>query len=132
MTEPLDEKYLVWLYERTGQSPSNPRKEYWSLMRQLFTKEFVWIIPNDDNRVEDGRDLRYRFLEEQRIKKVDPDWMILGCSMLELLIGLANRLEFEGGGLACNWFWQLITNLDLDKYDDTYVKKKSTCTKRNR
>jgi hypothetical protein len=119
MSEPLDEQYLIWLYARIGSvKVTNPSRTYWSLIRQLFTKEFVWIIPNDDNRVEDGRDLRYRFLEENNVEDIDPNWMGLGCSILELLLGLANRLSFEAEGFSKDWFWELLKNLGLDKYND--------------
>lgn len=85
---PLDELYFTWLYSQVGSvKDRNPSRSYWKILRKLFTKEFVWIVPNDDNRAEDGRDLRLEFLEEHDIQDVDPNWMRLGCSMLELLIG---------------------------------------------
>lgn len=121
MNEPLDEKYLTWLYSKMCEvAEVRPEHSYWGLFRQLFTKEFVWIVANDDNRVEDGRDLRYRFLEEYRIDHVDANWMGLGCSMLELLMGLATRMEFEIDGRADEWFWKLLKNVRLDKYNDTH------------
>jgi len=98
-------------------------------MRQLFTKEFVWIIPNDDNRVEDGRDLRYRFLEENHIIDVDPNWMGLGCSFLELLLGLANRLEFEAERTAREWFWELMSNSGLAPFDDAEYQENKHAAK---
>jgi len=62
MNEPLDDLYLTWLYSQIGSIKlKQPSRTYWSLFRQLYTKEFVWIIPNDDNRIEDGRDLRFKF-----------------------------------------------------------------------
>lgn len=119
MNAPLDDLYLTWLYSQVcSVRLKNPRRTYWSLMRQLFTKEFVWIIPNDDNRVEDGRDLRHEFIEEREIDDVDPDWMGLGCSFLEMLIGLSRRLTFEAEGEPREWFFELLENLDLAKYND--------------
>lgn len=124
MNEPLDEQYLTWLYSKIGSTrTTDSHRTYWKLCRQLYTKEFVWIIPNDDNRVEDGRDLRYEFLEENNLLHVDPDWMGLGCSMFELLLGLARRLAFEAEGEPRVWFWHLITNLGLDYVDDGFNKK---------
>lgn len=119
MSKPLDELYLEWLYSQVGSVRIRTRsKTYWSLLRQLYIKEFVWIIPNDDNRVEDGRDLRIKFLEQCGLEDVDPDWMGLGCSFLEMLIGLAKRLSFEDGRGVAFWFWQLIENLKLDYLND--------------
>jgi hypothetical protein len=116
---PLDELYFTWLYSKVGSvKVANPSKTYWSLLKKLFTKEFVWIVANDDNRAEDGRDLRKEFMEDEGIASVDDDWMRLGCSMLELLIALSRRLEFEAGNTPRYWFWVMMQNLLLDKYSD--------------
>lgn len=125
ITVPLDEAYLVWLYSRVGKvNLRSPSKTHWNLLRFLFSKEFIWLIPNDDNRAADGRDLRHEFLFESRISEdeIDPFWMELGCSFLEMLIGLARRLAFEeddGDPRAC--FWHLISVLELDGYTDNVV-----------
>lgn len=119
MTFELEESYFTWLYHQVASLRiKNPSKTYWSLARQLFTTEFVWFIPNDDNRVEDGRDLRHEFLAEAEIEEVDPEWMRQGCSMLEMLIGLSRRLSFEDDGTPRDWFWKLIENLDLERCTD--------------
>jgi hypothetical protein len=39
--------------------------------------------------------------------------MSIGCSMLEMLIALCYRLEFEDGREMDEWFWELMKNLDL-------------------
>ena len=117
----LDEEYFIWLYKQIGNSRlKNPSRTHWSLARQLFTKEFVWIVPNDDNRVEDGRDLRHEFLEASEILDPSPEWIGLGCSFLEMLIGLSRRLSFETDGEPREWFWQLIENLDIYHNDQVY------------
>lgn len=121
MNEPLDELYLRWLYSQVSSVRTKTQtRTYWSLFRQLYTKEFVWFIPNDDNRAADGCNLRLEFLEEQELEygDVDPSWMGLGCSMLELLVGLSRRLSFETGGESRDWFWELLENLDLRQYND--------------
>lgn len=119
MSKPLDELYFVWLYSQVGDPElKNPSRTYWRMLRQLFTKEFVWFIPNDDNRIEDGKDLRHEFVDQARLRDVDPAWSRLGCSMLELLIGLSRRLSFQAEGESRDWFWHLIENLDLREYND--------------
>jgi len=119
MKEPLDETYFVWLYSQVG----DPRikglhRTYWKVLKKLFTKEFVWIVPNDDNRVEDGRELRYEFVHDEGLNDVDPDWLHLGCSMLELLVGLSRRLAFVAEGEPSGWFWHLMENIGLGGYTD--------------
>jgi hypothetical protein len=115
--EPLDEQYFRWLYDQVG---SIKRTTHWQLLRQLHSKEFVWIIPNDDNRLEDGRDLRLEFIQDHyhHEDSIDPMWMDLGCSMLEMLIALSRRLEFEDDTPAKEWFWQMMENLDLSECTD--------------
>jgi len=131
MSEPLDEMYFTWLYRQVGDPLiQNPIRTYWKMLRQLYTKEFVWIIPNDDNRIEDGKELRHEFVDETELKNVDLGWIQLGCSMLELLVGLSRRLSFEGGGEPREWFWELIDNLGLLKYNDKrYDAKPETSEK---
>lgn len=118
MDEPvLEELYLEWLYDQVGSVRTrNPSKGYWSLLRQLHRKEFVWILPNDDNRIEDGRDLRLEFMSVYG-SRIDPNWLNVGCSFLEMLIALSRRLAFEAEGEPREWFWQLIDNMEL--YDCT-------------
>lgn len=119
MKKPLDDLYLTWLYSQVGSvKERNPSRTYWKILRQLYTKEFVWIIPNDDNRAADGQDLRQEFLKDENLQNVDPNWVHLGCSMLELLVGLSRRLSFEDDGEPRAWFWQLMENLGLEQYND--------------
>ncbi len=115
---PLDEQYLQWLYGLVAPvSLKNPSQTYWSLLRLLYTKEFVWFIPNDDNRGEDGRDLRYEFTRGWH-RQPDSDWMGLPCSVLEMLIALSQKLSFEAGREPEAWFWELIDNLGLTHCND--------------
>lgn len=119
MSEPLDELYFKWLYSLVA-SPrlKNPSRTHWSLLRDLYKKEFVWWVPNDDNRKEDGRDLRHEFVELHDIEEPDPEWWDLGCSMLEMLIALSRRISFDAEGDPRDWFWHMLENVDLQKYTD--------------
>lgn len=118
MDEPLDELYFKWLYSQVASvRHKNPARTYWSLAKHLFTTEFVWSVPNDDNRVEDGRDLRYEFTNTHNISP-GRDWMFMGCSVLEMLIGLARRLAFESEGGSDEWFWHMMSNLELRHFSD--------------
>lgn len=127
MSEPLDELYFVWLYNQVGDSEiKNPSRTYWRMLKQLYTKEFVWIIPNDDNRIADGKDLRQEFADKAKLKNVDETWMRFGCSMLELIVALSRRLSFEAEGEPRDWFWHLIENIGLGGYNDnrlTYMNE---------
>lgn len=114
-----DDAYLRWLYQQVARvSLRNPSRTYWSLLKQLYTTEFVWLVPNDDNRVEDGRDLRVEFLEQTDFPQVSDEWLGMGCSMLEMLIALSRRLSFESEGEPRAWFWHMLRNIGLDTLTD--------------
>ncbi len=123
MTGTLDDLYLAWLYSQVGDvKVSNKSRTYWTLFTQLYSKEFVWIVPNDDNRVQDGLDLRYEWLGERPEAQWDispnQEWLERDCSFLEMLIALSRRLAFEGEGHPPTWFWHLIQNLGLQECTD--------------
>lgn len=122
MSALLDELYFEWLYSQVcSVKRKNPARTYWKLFKILFTKEFVWFVPNDDNRVEDGKELRWDFLRSKKMEPddIDKDWLQMGCSMLELFVGLSRRLAFETSADPEEWFWELLDNLDLRKYNDS-------------
>ncbi len=115
----VDDRYFEWLYSQIGAVRNrNPQRSYWNLTRQLFTKEFVWFVPNDDNRIEDGRALRAQFLDDEGTDEVDHDWLDLGCSMLEMLIALSRRASYESDKTPVDWFGIFLNNLELDQYND--------------
>lgn len=117
---PIDELYLRWLYEQVADPEQDPK--WWKLFRILYTTEFVWIVANDEDRIADGKALRQEFIDSHHIRltRSDRHWTELGCSMLELMVGLSFRLEFEAdNGKAHAWFWVLMENIGLSQYDDS-------------
>jgi hypothetical protein len=115
MSEVLGRRYFRWL-KRQIRIPSE--KTYNDLLDELHQKEFVWIVPNDHNRLADAFDLRREFLGEgHQISRH-------GVSTLEVLVALSRRLEFQAGGKAKVWAWQLIENLDLHHMTDPLSKRK--------
>lgn len=136
MSALLDERYFQWLYSQAcSVKRKNPARTYWNLFRMLYQKEFLWWVPNDDNRCEDGIDLRYEFLNCEGIhpEDVDRDWLEIGCSCLELLVGLSRRLAFQTNASADKWFWELMENVDLAKYNDaTHIPNRDVENKLDR
>lgn len=116
------DQYFEWLYGRVASlRAKNPEFTHWKLMRKLYSTPFEWYVPNDDNRAAHGVELRLTWMKETGQRVQDRDWLELTCSMLELLIALADRLTFEAGGAAGPWFWKLVENLGLKEYtDDIY------------
>ena len=113
MTSELDGLYFEWLCRLVNSHSSN----HDNLLKILFHKEFVWFVANDDNRAVDGKELREEFLQAENLEGTQ-DFRDIGCSMLELLIGLARRLSFEAEGDPARWFWFLMKNISLYGYTD--------------
>lgn len=116
--EPLEERYFKWLYSQVASTRiSDKTRSYWALARVLHSTEFVWSIRLDENRAEDGKELRVEFYNA---KDETPDilWDDMGCSVFEMLIAVSRRLAFNGGGAPSEWFWILIENLHLSKCND--------------
>lgn len=120
MIKPLDEEYFSWLYSKFR--PLDVDKlhlSYFRLCRLMYNKEYLWHVPNDDNRVNDGLDLRYTFLFANHVPSEDAEvWRSMGCSFLEMLVALAYHLEFDTEIPVADWLFELLVNLDLDSCND--------------
>ena len=94
-SEPIEEVYFNWLYSKVAYMPNpTPSLTFYTLFRDLHSTEFVWLISGDDNRAQDGLDLRREFFRESLIHQ-DPAWNDIGCSVLEMLIAFSRKAEFE-------------------------------------
>ena len=120
MDGPLENLYFKWLCAKVNyvMSPT-PSLTYWKLLKTLHTTEFVWLLTGDDNRAADGVELRIEFLHEGDIPD-QPEWLSLGCSILEMLIGFSRRAQFTTDVSAKEWFWEFIDNLGLKDFNDGY------------
>lgn len=105
-------------------------KNYNKLLERLFETEFYYINPMDENRANDGYDLRYRFayeygIDDEDISDSDP------CSVLEMMVALAYRCEetimddMDFGDRTGQWFWNMIVSLGLGQMtDERYDEEK--------
>src|SRR4051794_4815674 len=123
MSNPLAEDYLRWLAPQIREDQYAQDGSYWDLLSIMFETPFREFVPNDDNRVQDGLDLRGEFCYAQHIR-VDALKNLGPCSFLEVLIGLSRRLSFAAGGTSQGWAWQLIVNLEWDRMSDPLTRRK--------
>lgn len=131
-------EYFNWLTSIVCEQRFANGVSFDKLLSQLHDIEFRYIIPKDENRAEDGVDLRYRFaLTYGHEHEVDQvlyylDYVGGSCSVLEMMIALAIRCEENImddprlGDRRSQWFWDMVVNLGLggmtdDRYDDAYV-----------
>jgi len=112
----MEDLYLEQLYDLI--KLDEQLLDYGLLMEYLTETEFVWFVANDDNRARDGEALREKYGSYYR----GP------CTVLEMLIGLASRVEENIMGDPNDvdhtdfWFWAMINNLGLDRYDNRNFK----------
>lgn len=108
------------------------------LLMFLHDTEFTYTILKDENRYNDGLELRYRFALENGYEfKSDEILAILDgtCSVLEMMVALSLRMEEtimdnpDYGNRTGQWFWQMIANMGLSgqqnaTFDEEYVRER--------
>lgn len=116
MNEPIEFVYFNWLCAKITDIKTPPGM-YLDLMRLLYRTEFIWLknIPGDENRVEDGRELRDDFLRELKFNK-EFFWYESPVSVFEVLIAFSYRASFQTNMSVSEWFWKMIQNLGLESY----------------
>lgn len=127
----LNVLYFDWVCDLVDSSMC---KSYKKLLNRLHEIDFTYIIPMDDNRAEDGIDLRYRFGDENDIESyiIANELDYTPCSVLEMMIALAVRCEehimgnSDIGDRTAKWFWTMVDNLGLmgmndGRFDEEYV-----------
>jgi hypothetical protein len=142
MMNKLNEMYFTWLKSQIYfEYRHNSRVSFDQLTDMLWSKPFPWVVANDDNRVEDGLELRYLFLTEDTLRhefeimqaefggpnnmiQAVSDFRAQPCTTLEVIVALSRRLAFAAEGEPGWWAWRLIKNLDLHKMRDPLSKKK--------
>lgn len=110
--EPIENEYFNWLCAKVLDTDG---PMYIDLMRVFYSTQFVWLVPGDGNRAEDGCELRIDFLRELREKNNDP-WFYMPCSVLEMFIAFSKRASFQTDIPEKEWFWTFLKNLDLDEF----------------
>lgn len=117
--EPVEHVYFNWLCAKVEHlENSTPSLSHLKLFNVLHRTEFVWVIIGDDNRYEDGVELRYEFAQESRHLDVG-ELEKLGCSIFEMLISFSRRASFQTDMKTKDWFWIIINNLGLGDLNDS-------------
>lgn len=134
----LKEEYFEWLCNKV--IDDNSSVKYSKLMSCLFDSFFIPVMSMDENRADDGKNLRYRFGRENDI----PSSVILveldsgdhddsdACSILEMMVALSIRCEEtimtdeQYGDRTGTWFWNMIVSLGLGTMNDLRFDEKYT------
>lgn len=119
MSGPVEDMFFNWLCAKVvrNQYPTSS-STYEILLKTLHSLEFVWFLPGDDTRAEDGKLLRREFIITANIPD-DPEWReMVPCSIFELLVAFSRRASKQTEESYFQWFWEMLSNLNLDKADD--------------
>lgn len=126
MYEDMQEDYFNWMCNLVCDRKRHDGKRYVKLLWHLHMTEFIYIMEMDDNRAEDGMDLRHKFGDEYCIDEelIIDNLYDKPCSVLEMMIALSIRCEDnimgdpDIGNRTEEWFWNMIDNLGLSKMHD--------------
>lgn len=118
-------EYFEWLLGRVSTGGFNALR-YGRVLAQLHETEFVYILDMDENRADDGVDLRYRFAYERGMELNEARAYLdeRPCSVLEMMVALAIRCEEQimsdpdEGDRTGKWFFDMIRSLGLESMTD--------------
>ena len=119
-----EQDYFQWLCELVQIDKID--KSYWLLAGDLHKTPFYSIVRMDENRAADGIELRDVYESEMGLNRrvLDDE----DCSVLEMIIALAMKMDYQTADVdpdtidtgigTIYWFWDMIDNLGLTKFDD--------------
>lgn len=131
-------EYFVWLSDLVCGERFAEGYSFSELLSLLHRIEFTYLIPMDQNRAEDGINLRYRYaITSDDCPYSVPDVLDAldgPCSVLEMMVALALRCEEDVmddpgiGDRTRQWFWGMITNLGLGgqfdgNFNQSYIEE---------
>lgn len=112
------EEYFDNLCEMVGGGEVVPGLSFYKVLWILYEKPFYSIMGNDNDRAEDGLDLRVGFID----RDASP------CSVLEMMIALSRRMAYimlddQDDDYSCDFFWNMMYNLFylFDRFDDEAI-----------
>lgn len=126
LQDELQHRYFEWLYYLVCGDDEYNRLSYRKLLSFLHSVEFTYFIDFDENRAQDGIDFRYNFGIACGYSQdiIDDYLMVTPCSVLEMMVALAFKVEEEitgdndYGDRTGQWFWNMIVSLGLGYMND--------------
>ncbi len=136
LSQATSSTYIEWLVKDKLGLTDKQWKTYNFLINSLSKIEFIWIHPLDENRANDGLELRNQFSDETGLYLDSSSGLPSKCSMLELLAALSIKVEnrimrnVDLGDRTSKWFLMMIDNMGCTditnknwKYDDeNYIR----------
>lgn len=129
----INDEYFSWMCDKVCGERFAESISYRKLLTFLHNVEFVWIIPMDRNRVDDGLSLRRHFILDVGYEEHVAEYISGPCSVLEMMIALAIHMEdwmddYRYGNRTGQWFWGMVRSLGLNgmydiAYDEDHVQE---------
>lgn len=119
----INDEYFEFLCELVDINRFSRQVSYRKLLMRLHDIEFTYFVPYDDNRADDGIQLRRRFALIRDDMSLS-NYISGPCSVLEMMVALAVRCEETimddalMGNRTGQWFWGMIHNLGLSPMSD--------------
>lgn len=126
--------YFYWIYAMICSKWTPNHKSYLKLFEHLSEVEFTCKLRMDEDRAEDGYNLRYLYAASVGLSQKKLDILLKAGppSVLEMMTALAVRCEEhimsnpEEGDRTAEWFWRMLKNLGLynmsdDRFDESKV-----------
>lgn len=119
----LNEEYFSWLYSLVG----DQKRRYVKLCAILHKTKFYWSVKNDDNRCEDGLNLRQIYIEENSLDESHLEvryFLKRECTVFEMMVALAKRMDDITYDLKTHenktskWFFEMLQNLRISRFTD--------------
>ena len=132
MINDICSSYFEWMCNKACNNRRLHSKTYYKLFMELYSTKFDYIVSMDENRYDDGIEMRYRFGYEMDISN-DEIYKVMGsnpCSVLEMMVALSIRCEEhimtkpELGDRTSKWFWVMIESLGLEQMDDLHYNER--------
>ena len=122
--------YFAWMYMLVCGDRFTPNVSFKKLLTYLYETKFVSVMPRDENRAEDGMDLRYHFALDYTCVEHADDYLKGPCSILEMIIALAFKIEEtmddpRMGDRMPQWFWNMIVSLGLGSMNDDWFDERA-------
>jgi hypothetical protein len=120
--EKIRKEYFEWMYDLVCDGRFAEAITYRRLFELLHRTEFVYFVPHDENRADDGISLRYHYCVSHECEDLE-QYLDGPCSILEMMVALAIREEHimsdpDRGDRTAQWFWTMISSLGLSGMTD--------------
>lgn len=124
--------YYIWLVNHID-TGTHLARSHRKLLDELYFTEFIWTVPMDSNRARDGLELRDFYEAEGNDPMTSSAHLDGQCSVLEMMVALAIRMEREllhedeNGDRTPDWFWNMVASMGLidledDCFDEYFVR----------